>query len=135
MRQEYTGETVLNVTTIFEKASTGGGCAKFEIENMSSKPCDVYEVELNIRPSWGTLSERDGYPIVHGVSLLDIDEDAGALLVAVRNIESENSVYLCKDRRKEMPQRYLRNVQVGSIYNPTIERLMERTPFSAPEHV
>lgn len=77
MRHDKKGDTVLNVSTIFEKASTGGGCAKFEIENLSPEDCDVYEVELNIRPSWGTLSERDGDVIIHGIKLLDVDANAG----------------------------------------------------------
>jgi hypothetical protein len=84
MRHEKTGDSVLKVNTYFEKASTGGGCAKFIIENTSPKGCDIYEIELSIRPSWGTLSERDGDVIIHGVSLLDTDKDAGTVLFPLR---------------------------------------------------
>lgn len=37
----------------------------------------MYELDLNIRPSWGGLSVRKGSYVMHGVKVLEIDEAAG----------------------------------------------------------
>ena len=71
------GASNLRAKALFEKASTGGGCGKLEVENLSEKECSMYEVDLNVRPSWGTLSLRQGKYIVHGAHVLETDAQAG----------------------------------------------------------
>jgi hypothetical protein len=67
---------------VFSKAFTGGGCATFEVQNTAAVPCDMYELELNIRPEWGTILQKEGVLNLQRCSLLEQDEAAGEILQA-----------------------------------------------------
>lgn len=73
-----TAPSVLSANAVFDKTAPGGGCPKLEVQNIGARDCDQYQVQLNIRPSWGSLDSRDGKWTVHGVDVIDYNADAGA---------------------------------------------------------
>jgi hypothetical protein len=78
LRANLDKPTVLTTQLVFEKAFVGGGCGHVVVTNVGSKACDAYEVEINIRPSWGNLMLKDGLPSFSGLNLLTSDTAAGA---------------------------------------------------------
>ena len=85
------GASNLKARVLFQSASTGGGCGKLVVENTSGKECSMYEVDLNIRPSWGTLSQRQGKFIMHGAEVVDIDAQAGVVASSAHFVTRKNS--------------------------------------------
>lgn len=77
MKTDLNKPTTLLALIAFEKAFVGGGCGDFEIENQADVPCEDYELELNIRPEWGTLMLKGGKPNVRGLTIIDSDAEAG----------------------------------------------------------
>lgn len=62
-----------DLTTSVVKASTyvEGGCGQIAITNTGAELCDDWQLEINIRPSWGSLTKWSG------VTLLQDNKDAG----------------------------------------------------------
>ena len=71
--------SALGVTPLFERAYIGGGCARLQIENGVADACNKYEVQLSVRPSWGSLDIRDGDYLINDLEFIEGDAVAGAL--------------------------------------------------------
>jgi hypothetical protein len=75
--KKITSSSNLKVDLDFKKASAGGASGKFFVENTATSACDVYQIHLHIRPSWGTIQGRDGSLLLHGAKIVEQDEKAG----------------------------------------------------------
>ena len=53
------------------------------VTNTASQQCDAFEVEVNVRPSWGKILERDGNPSLLALDILLQDPDAGCAATCV----------------------------------------------------
>jgi hypothetical protein len=79
-RTDLSKATTLKTTTVFNKAFVGGGCGGLEIENTGTLQCDGFEAEINVRPSWGAVLNKNGALSLSAMELIDKDEAAGAII-------------------------------------------------------
>jgi hypothetical protein len=77
LRTDFGAETSLTGELVFDKAFVGGGCGGFEITNKGTQACENFELEINVRPTWGTILTRDGQPSLNGLIMLENDAQAG----------------------------------------------------------
>lgn len=77
MRSDLNAPTVLLAEVVGRTAFGGGGCVTFEVLNTADSMCSQFELEINIRPTWGTVLSRDGKPNWQKLTPLEIDEEAG----------------------------------------------------------
>ena len=82
--------TTLRTSVVFESAFTSGGCGEVHIENVGEQKCDEFLLELNIRPDWGALMEKEGSPALNALELLDSDETTGAAAQLLLQIVGES---------------------------------------------
>jgi hypothetical protein len=64
-------ESDLQTSVIKAKTYVGGGCGQIAITNVGATVCEDWQLEINIRPSWGTLTKWSG------VTLIENNKDAG----------------------------------------------------------
>lgn len=102
MRSDLNKPTVLLAEAKGKTAFAGGGCVKFEVLNTADTTCNQFELEINIRPTWGTVLEKDdGKPNFQKLTHIETDAEAGWFHVRSRegaDIEAgmiDDSAQLC----------------------------------------
>jgi hypothetical protein len=63
-------DTDLQTTTVFSKPYVGGGCGEIIVTNTGAR-CDRWQIEISIRPEWGSLVKWAG------LILLDSETESG----------------------------------------------------------
>lgn len=89
LRTNFDEKTTLAGQVVFDKAFVGGGCGEFEITNRGAQVCENFELEINIRPSWGTILTKDGLPSLTGLALLEQDAQAGVCFSSITTAMQE----------------------------------------------
>jgi hypothetical protein len=64
-------DTDLKTSVVKAKTFVGGGCGQIAITNVGAMECEDWQLEVNIRPSWGSLTKWSG------VTLLEDNKVAG----------------------------------------------------------
>lgn len=77
LRSDLDMATTLKTNIEFGSAFTGGGCGEIQVENTGNEECDGFELEVNVRPSWGELMEKEGVPSLNALELLENDAASG----------------------------------------------------------
>ena len=93
MRSDLNKPTVLLAEAKGKTAFAGGGCIKFEVLNTADSVCNQFELEINIRPTWGTVLEKDdGTPNFQKLTPIEIDEAAGEHPLTLSKSVSESHI-------------------------------------------
>jgi hypothetical protein len=78
MGSDLNKPTVLLAEVKGKTAFAGGGCVKFDVLNTADTVCNQFHLEINIRPSWGTLLKTaDGKPNYQQLIPVEADEEKG----------------------------------------------------------
>jgi hypothetical protein len=91
LRTDLRKATVLETTLVFEKAFVGGACGTVHVKNTGQTVCEGFDVEINIRPTWGGLLLKNGLPSFNSLDLLESDVDAGAHMATSRALIGQQS--------------------------------------------
>jgi hypothetical protein len=80
--------TVLLAEVVGRTAFAGGGCVKFNVLNTADTNCNQFHLEINIRPSWGTLLKTtDGKFNYQQLTPVEINEEKGELSASTHMTE------------------------------------------------
>lgn len=123
MRSDLNAPTVLLAEVVGKTAFAGGGCIKFEVLNTADSICNQFELEINIRPSWGTLLKKDdGKPNFQKLTPIEIDDEAGVQLFVMyaslntKLLDSENKTFCTS--KNSLQTMMFESIQDGSRLAP-----------------
>jgi hypothetical protein len=104
-------DTDLQTTTVFSKPYVGGGCGEIIVTNTGAR-CDRWQIEISIRPEWGSLVKWAG------LILLDSETESGWSSLGPDTAKVTDTALKTKNASKGED---MRDVDTESVFTRTIQ--------------